>query len=45
MCYPLSPRTVEDLFFERGYYFCHQMVLLWSNKFGPQPQLRSGGDA
>ena len=32
--YPLSPRNVEDLLFERGYDLCHETVRLWWNRFG-----------
>ena len=33
--YPLSPRRVEDLLFERGIDICHETVRLWWNRFGP----------
>jgi putative transposase len=33
--YPLSPRNVEDLLFERGIDICHQTVRLWWTRFGP----------
>jgi len=33
--YPLSPRNVEDLLFERGIDICHETVRLWWNRFGP----------
>jgi len=33
--YPLSPRQVEDLLFERGIDLCHETVRLWWNRFGP----------
>jgi len=33
--YPLSPRQVEDLLFERGIDICHETVRLWWNRFGP----------
>ena len=33
--YPLSPRNVEDLLFERGIDICHETVRLWWSRFGP----------
>jgi len=33
--FPLSPRNVEDLLFERGIDLCHETVRLWWNRFGP----------
>ncbi|MBW6527868.1 IS6 family transposase [Sphingomonas sp. RHCKR7] len=33
--FPLSPRNVEDLLFERGIDICHEIVRLWWNRFGP----------
>jgi putative transposase len=33
--FPLSPRNVEDLLFERGIDVCHETVRLWWNRFGP----------
>ena len=33
--YPLSPRNVEDLLFERGIDICHATVRHWWNRFGP----------
>ncbi|MEO8812545.1 MAG: hypothetical protein ABI376_06505 [Caulobacteraceae bacterium] len=33
--YPLSPRNVEDLLFERGIDICHETVRPWWNRFGP----------
>jgi putative transposase len=33
--YPLSPRNVENLLFERGIDICHETVRLWWNRFGP----------
>lgn len=33
--FPLSPRNVEDLLFERGIDICHETVRLWWNRFGP----------
>ena len=33
--YPLSPRQVEDLMFERGIDICHEAVRFWWNRFGP----------
>ena len=33
--YPLSPRQVEDLLFERGIDICHETVRHWWNRFGP----------
>ena len=33
--YPLSPRQVEDLLFERGIDICHETVRFWWNRFGP----------
>ncbi len=37
MCdrFPLSPRNVEDLLFERGIDICHETVRMWRNRFGP----------
>ena len=32
--YPLSPRNVEDLLFERGIDICHETVRLWWTRFG-----------
>jgi putative transposase len=32
--FPLSPRNVEDLLFERGIDVCHETVRLWWNRFG-----------
>jgi hypothetical protein len=31
--YPLSPRNVEDLLFERGIDICHETVRQWWNRF------------
>ena len=33
--FPLSPRNVEDLLFERGIDICHETVRHWWNRFGP----------
>ncbi len=33
--FPLSPRNVEDLLFERGIDTCHETVRLLWNRFGP----------
>ena len=33
--YPLSPRQVEDLLFERGIDIRHETVRFWWNRFGP----------
>ena len=33
--YPLSPRQVEDLLFERGIDLCNETVRFWWNRFGP----------
>lgn len=33
--YPLSPRQVEDLLFERGIDISHETVRFWWNRFGP----------
>ncbi len=33
--YPLSPRQVEDLLFERGIDICQETVRYWWNRFGP----------
>ena len=33
--YPLSPRNVEDLLYERGIDICHETVRLWWSWFGP----------
>jgi transposase-like protein len=33
--YPLCPRQVEDLLFERGIDICHETMRFWWNRFGP----------
>jgi putative transposase len=33
--YPLSPRNVEDLAFDRCIEICHETVRKWGNRFGP----------
>ncbi len=33
--YPLSPRQVEDMLFERNIDICHETVRFWWNRFGP----------
>ena len=33
--YPLSPRQIEDVLFERGIDICHETVRLWWNRLGP----------
>lgn len=33
--FPLSPRNVEDLLFERGIDLGHETVRMWWNRFGP----------
>lgn len=33
--FPLSPRNVEDLLFERGIDLSHETVRHWWNRFGP----------
>ncbi len=35
VCFPLSLRNVEDLWFERGIDICHVTVRFWWNRFGP----------
>ena len=32
--YPLSPRQIEDILFERGIDICHETVRFWWNRFG-----------
>lgn len=32
--FPLPPRNVEDLLFERGIDICHETVRHWWNRFG-----------
>ncbi|MEM7445719.1 MAG: IS6 family transposase [Pseudomonadota bacterium] len=34
--FPLSPRQVEDLLFERCIDICHETVRYWWNRFGPK---------
>ena len=33
--FPLSPRNVEDLLFERGIDISYETVRYWWNRFGP----------
>ena len=33
--YPLSPRNVEELRFERGFDLCQETVGIWWNRFDP----------
>ncbi len=33
--YPLSLRQVEDILFERGVDFCHEIVRFWWIRFSP----------
>lgn len=43
--YPLSPRHVEDILFERAIDICHETVRLWWNRFARCSQPRSASAA
>ncbi len=42
--YPLSPRQIEDLLFERGIDICHETVRYWWNRGWLYDQARARSD-